>query len=197
MLEELNCNIEKKVIYSDNQGAIRIAASNSSTARTRHLNIKLQYTKNTITIKYYNVNEKQYDTSIIPRIKLSPTSMLVPVQFSRRQLPISINFANTINKSQGCTIHTAGIMLDEPCFAHCQLYTALSRVSSNDKIKMIIKQSKTQGQFQGKWYTRNVVWQPILQHTNAKYCLSNNLPDEIKPLSNIKKLDSTYIDYIK
>ncbi|GAA0185858.1 hypothetical protein LIER_33146 [Lithospermum erythrorhizon] len=45
----------------------------------------------------------------------------------RRQIPIRLCFAMTINKAQGQTLDFVGIYLKQPVFSHGQLYVALSR----------------------------------------------------------------------
>ncbi|CAG8755950.1 31038_t:CDS:1, partial [Gigaspora margarita] len=45
----------------------------------------------------------------------------------------------TINKAQGQKIPNMGLYLPKPVFTHGQLYVALSRVQSKDKIKVLVK----------------------------------------------------------
>ncbi|XP_058796990.1 ATP-dependent DNA helicase PIF1-like [Phymastichus coffea] len=51
-----------------------------------------------------------------------------PLTFKRRQFPIRLAFAITINKSQGQTFDKIGIDLRRDVFNHGQLYVAMSRV---------------------------------------------------------------------
>ena len=44
---------------------------------------------------------------------------------NRRQFPVKLAFAMTINKSQGQSLQHTGLWLPEPVFAHGQLYVAL------------------------------------------------------------------------
>jgi len=59
-------------------------------------------------------------------------------KFQRRQFPISLCFAMTINKSQGQTLKKVGLYLPRPVFTHGQLYVALSKVKSKKGLKILI-----------------------------------------------------------
>ncbi|CAG8795046.1 15090_t:CDS:2, partial [Gigaspora margarita] len=63
----------------------------------------------------------------ISRIVLEPSNTELPFKLQRRQFPIKLAFALTINKAQGQTIPNLGLYLPEPVFTHGQLYVALSR----------------------------------------------------------------------
>ena len=55
----------------------------------------------------------------IPRIPMSPSEDLTLIfKFKRKQFPIRLSFAMTINKAQGQTIPNVGIHLPEPVFSH-------------------------------------------------------------------------------
>ncbi|XP_076065328.1 ATP-dependent DNA helicase Pif1-like [Oratosquilla oratoria] len=70
---------------------------------------------------------------LIPRIALE--SQDTPVPFRRKQFPIKLSYAMTINKSQGQTFDRCGLLLDSVhCFAHGQLYVACSRVTNWDSL---------------------------------------------------------------
>src|SRR5689334_13669875 len=95
----------------------------------------------------------------IPRVRLSPSDLDLPFKLIRRQFPIKLSFAMTINKAQGQTIPIMGLYLSRPVFAHGQLYVALSRVQSIDNITVLVKN----GRFEGKdgVYTKNIVYREI------------------------------------
>jgi ATP-dependent DNA helicase PIF1 len=58
----------------------------------------------------------------IPRIPMSPSKDLnLPFKFKRKQFPIGLSFAMTINKAQGQTIPNVGVYLPDPMFSHEQL----------------------------------------------------------------------------
>lgn len=66
-------------------------------------------------------------TIYIPRIKLSPPPQTFPFEMIRFQFPLRPAFALTINKSQGQTLQSVGLLMTSQVFGHGQLYVALSR----------------------------------------------------------------------
>ena len=81
----------------------------------------------------------------------------LPFQLIRRQFPVRLAFAMTINKAQGQTIPHMGLYLPDHVFTHGQLYVALSRVQSKDNIKILVKK----GKIDGGVYTKNIVYKEI------------------------------------
>ena len=69
-----------------------------------------------------------------------------------------ISFAMTINKSQGQTLQNVGVWLHDPCFAHGQLYVAMSRVGSPEHIKFSLPKVNSQDGY----HTSNVVYKEVL-----------------------------------
>jgi len=79
------------------------------------------------------------EISFIPRIGLLPSNQAgFTFQLHRRQFPICLAFALTINKAQGQSVHYIGIDLRKPVFAHGQLYVALSRATSHKHVKVVL-----------------------------------------------------------
>ncbi|XP_042757711.1 uncharacterized protein LOC122197560 [Lactuca sativa] len=76
--------------------------------------------------------------TFIPRMFLTPSDKRIPFIFQRRQFPLAVCFAMTINKSQGQSLSRVGLFLRQPVFTHGQLYVALSRVKSKARLKILI-----------------------------------------------------------
>ncbi|KAL6514700.1 hypothetical protein OROGR_020279 [Orobanche gracilis] len=74
----------------------------------------------------------------IPRTIMSPTDFTkFPVEFQRRQFPLAVCFAMTINKSQGQSLANVGLYLPKPVFSHGQLYVAFSKVTTKKGLKVL------------------------------------------------------------
>ncbi|XP_074364749.1 uncharacterized protein LOC141705761 [Apium graveolens] len=66
----------------------------------------------------------------IPRMEFSPSDTKMPFELVRKQMPIQICYAMTINKSQGQFLKTVGLYLLKSVFTHGQYYVVISRVTS-------------------------------------------------------------------
>ncbi|XP_076941143.1 ATP-dependent DNA helicase RRM3-like [Bidens hawaiensis] len=84
-----------------------------------------------------NIGDRHY----IPRTTLIPTDKKLHIKLQRRQCPLALCFAMTINKSQGQSLSRVGLYLKRPVFTHGQLYVALSRVTRRDRLKVLILDS--------------------------------------------------------
>ncbi|KAK1393273.1 ATP-dependent DNA helicase [Heracleum sosnowskyi] len=74
----------------------------------------------------------------IPRMELCPTETRLPFKLCRKQMPLQICYAMTINKAQGQSLQTVGLFLPKSVFTHGQLYVAVSRVTSPQGLKFFI-----------------------------------------------------------
>jgi hypothetical protein len=98
------------------------------------------------------------ELAFIPRITLFPSTQTgFTFRLRRRQFPVRLAYAMTINKAQGQSVRHIGLDLREPVFAHGQLYVALSRATSNRRIKILLPSTATECR------VRNVVYPEIFQ----------------------------------
>ena len=95
-------------------------------------------------------------TAFIPHITITPSSNELPFQLRRRQFPVRLSFAMTINKSQGQSVKNVGLDLRTSVFTHGQLYVALSRCTSSLRIKAIFKEDSIDT------ITQNIVYPEVL-----------------------------------
>jgi ATP-dependent exoDNAse (exonuclease V) alpha subunit len=79
---------------------------------------------------------------------------MLPFSFRRKQFPVRLSFAMTINKSQGQTFHKVGVHLEKPVFTHGQLYVAFSRVRAINNLKVKLNN--------GERVTKNIAFREIL-----------------------------------
>ncbi|AQL02068.1 hypothetical protein ZEAMMB73_Zm00001d045331 [Zea mays] len=110
----------------------------------------------------------------LPRIPLCPSDdEMFPFHFKRKQFPVRLSFAMTVNKAQGQTIPNVGVYLLEPVFSHGQLYVALSRATARSKVKIlaipVIDEKKKKKNWveknstiNGATYTKNIVYKEVL-----------------------------------
>ncbi|PIA60216.1 hypothetical protein AQUCO_00300013v1 [Aquilegia coerulea] len=95
------------------------------------------------------------DRIFIPRITLEPSDSETPFKMSRRQFPVRLAFAMTINKSQEQSVKFVGIDLQNPVFSHGQLYVAMSRCTSMRRITILLPSENEEK-------TNNVVYPEVL-----------------------------------
>ncbi|SGY48246.1 BQ5605_C001g00633 [Microbotryum silenes-dioicae] len=81
-------------------------------------------------------------TVFIPRVRLETNatgSCQLGFTMRRLQFPLRVALALTINKAQGQSLDRVGVDLSlHPVFTHGQLYVALSRAMSVDRIKVLL-----------------------------------------------------------
>jgi ATP-dependent DNA helicase PIF1 len=98
----------------------------------------------------------------LPRIPLSPSEdVTLPFKLKRKQFPIGLCFAMTINKAQGQTIPIVGVYLPESVFSHGQLYVALFRGIAR-KTTWVLAKPNVLADPSGK-KTKNIVYREVLK----------------------------------
>ena len=103
--------------------------------------------------------------ALLPRI-LFTTDDTSPFQFTRRQFPIKLAYAMTINKCQGQSMCRIGIYLPRPLFNHGGLYVALSRCTTPENVRVLVTSlPNVQGEFVNTVgiHTRNIVYSEVFK----------------------------------
>jgi hypothetical protein len=78
------------------------------------------------------------NVAFISRIKFISDNSGLPFTFARKQFPLRLAYAMTINKSQGQTLFHVGLHFADDVFLHGQLYVAFSRAKAPMNIKVLL-----------------------------------------------------------
>jgi PIF1-like helicase/DNA helicase Pif1-like protein len=79
------------------------------------------------------------ENALIPRISLIPTSTPdFSFQIRRRQFPVRLAFAATINRAQGQSVKYVGLDFRNSVFTHGQLYVGFSRVIARENLRVLL-----------------------------------------------------------
>jgi hypothetical protein len=74
---------------------------------------------------------------------------------NRKQFPVRLCFAITINKAQGQSLQKIGIDLRQPVFIHGQFYVAFSRVTDMANLDVLLP-------YRGNGMVKNIVYSEVL-----------------------------------
>uniref|UniRef100_A0A182PFC9 ATP-dependent DNA helicase n=1 Tax=Anopheles epiroticus TaxID=199890 RepID=A0A182PFC9_9DIPT len=106
--------------------------------------------------------KRQGDDVLLPRIYCDSNDKDLPFQIRRKQFPVQLCFAMTINKSQGQSLNHLGIYLPKHVFAHGQLYVGLSRVTSKRNMTILIGKPEREDN-QGV-SIKNIVYKEVVEN---------------------------------
>ena len=99
------------------------------------------------------------------------TEIKWPFIFKRRQFLVRLSYVMTVNKSQRQTLKKVGLYLPKSVFSHGQLYITLSRITSHESLKILIKNEHNIL----KTFTKNIVHIEIFSNlpldTYFSYCV--------------------------
>lgn len=103
------------------------------------------------------------EIALIPRISLTPSNEQTGFTHTirRRQFPVRLAFAMSINRAQGQSLKIVGIDLRTPVFSHGQLYVALSRATSGQNIRVLLLPLSGENS-SNSMTTRNIVYREVL-----------------------------------
>jgi hypothetical protein len=76
------------------------------------------------------------NVAFISRIKFIFDNINLPFTFVRKQFPLGLAYAMTINKSQRQTFSHVGLHFADDVFSHGQLYVAFSRTKAPANVKV-------------------------------------------------------------
>ena len=96
---------------------------------------------------------------VLPRITLRDDGGVETVRFQRKQFPVRLGYACSIDKGQGQSLARAGILCRTDCFAHGQCYTAFTRPKGPEWLSVF--QPDPHSDIPGEMRMANVVWPEV------------------------------------
>ena len=108
---------------------------------------------------------------LILKINLSPSDEHLLFQLSRIQLPVRLAYSMAINKVQGQTFRKVGLHLPTAVFPHGQLYAALSSATTEEGVRVKLRETAEQGFHNGIALTKNV--KSSFSKSNTRSLLEN------------------------
>jgi hypothetical protein len=114
-----------------------------------------RFFKRALEIKLSDPNLAMPYRTIFP-IALSTSAGELPFILTRKQFPLRLAFAMTVNKAQGQSLTHVGIDLRQQVFTHGQLYVAFSRSTTAANVNVLLAKENTDRKVE------NVVYSEVL-----------------------------------
>jgi len=140
-----------------------LAAQNGDCNGTRYIVTRLG--DNVIELRQIGTNRR----ILIPKLDVSTSDCGLPIKLKRRQIPIRVAFAATMNKAQGATLKRHGLWLPQPGdLGHGQVYVEASPVG--DPQEIIVGAPVANNDEAGFVVTDNVVFTQLLNDDAVYPC---------------------------
>ena len=121
-------------------------------------------TKRVVVVRNLNTGRIHAIPRIMQERKVSGTCMTI----KRKQFPLRLRYAMTINKSQGQTLNRVALDLREQPFSHGQLYVALSRVPLRSLLRIFATRNCHRSGVVVKNKILNIVYDALLPHKQQR-----------------------------
>lgn len=131
-------------------------------------------------------------TVLLPRISFSMTVPSSAVRVTRRQFPLRLAYALTINKSQGQTLARVCFDLRSPVFTHGAGYVGLGRVQGADDLAVLLGEDARGPD--GRFYILNIVYAELVNavfNTRGPRSLPRSTPFSMSSIPRVRVLAST------
>ena len=128
------------------------------TNNSKHMVLDINKRRKMITIRNLATQEIQIIHRITFSVDVSSRKRnTINFVLERRQFPLRLCYAMTIDKSQGQSLRRVGLDLREQVFLHGQLYVAFGRVSFKEAILTLVTDQARSISKPGTFYTTNIV----------------------------------------
>lgn len=134
-------------------------------------------------------------TVLLPRISFSMTVPSSAVRVTRRQFPLRLAYALTINKSQGQTLARVCFDLRSPVFTHGACYVGLGRVQGADDLAVLLGEDARGPD--GRYYILNIVYAELVNalfDTERPRRLPRSTPFSMSSIPRVRVLASTSLE---
>lgn len=159
MLNAVNLNSWPPHVLELKPGSVAIVMRNLSPLLKNGTRVVVRKLQNFCLLATIITGPNKGTDVLIPRIKFIDTSHEsgLPHKMFRKQFPLRLCWAMTINKAQGQTLPKVFLYLTDECFSHGQLYVAFSRAVSPCSVSVYNRR-----EVNNIPVTANVVWKELL-----------------------------------